>query len=133
MLSGVLPFSHKIEAPGITPDCIWHMECMLEQLNAVMTNSDEIEIKAVISLDALIMRQLEAEIITDVTVKPYDEEKIQALPGIVGYVVKPGDTLWKIAKNFYSTVDSIKTINELKDDKIHPGDRLVLMKKVEEL
>ncbi len=45
------------------------MECMLEQLNAVMTNSDEIEIKAVISLDALIMRQLEAEIITDVTVK----------------------------------------------------------------
>ncbi len=36
-------------------------------------------------------------------------------------------------KNFYSTVDSIKTINELKDDKIHPGDRLVLMKKVEEL
>ncbi len=133
MLSGILPFSHKIEAPGITSECIWHMECMLEQLNAVMTNSDEIEIKAVISLDALIMRQLEAEIITDVTVKPYDEEKIQALPGIVGYVVKPGDTLWKIAKNFYSTVDSIKTINELKDDKIHPGDRLVLMKKVEEL
>lgn len=133
VLAGILPFSHKIEAPGITPDCIWHMECMLEQLGAVMTNSDEIEIKAVINLDALIMRQLEAEIITDVKAKPYDEEKIQALPGIVGYVVKQGDTLWKIAKNFYSTVDSIKTINELKDDKIHPGDRLVLMKKVEEL
>ncbi len=26
------------------------------------------------------------------------KKKIQALPGIVGYVVKPGDTLWKIAK-----------------------------------
>ncbi len=79
------------------------------------------------------MRQLEVEIITNLTAKPYDEEKIQRLPGIVGYIVKPGDTLWKIAKNFYSTVDSIKAINELKDDKIRPGDRLVLMKKVEEL
>ena len=133
MLDGILPFSHKIEAPGITQDCIWHLECGLEQMNAVMTNSDEIEIKAVITLDALIMRQLEVEIITNLTAKPYDEEKIQRLPGIVGYIVKPGDTLWKIAKNFYSTVDSIKAINELKDDKIRPGDRLVLMKKVEEL
>ena len=98
-----------------------------------MINSEEIEIKAVLSLDALIMQQLEAEIITDIMAKPYDMEQIQALPGIVGYVVKPGDTLWKIAKRFYSTVDSIKLINELKDDKIHPGDKLVLMKKVEEI
>ncbi len=133
MLSGVLPFSHKIEAPGITPNCTWQLECAMEQLGAVMINSEEIEIKAVLSLDALIMRKLEAEIITDITAKPYDMEQIQALPGIVGYVVKPGDTLWKIAKKFYSTVDSIKVINELKDDKIRPGDKLVLMKKVEEI
>lgn len=133
MISGVLPFSHKIEAPGITPECVWHLEAGLEQLGAVMINSEEIEIKAVIGLDALIMKQTDAEIISDIKAKPYDMEQIERLPGIVGYIVKPGDTLWKIAKNFYSTVDSIKTINELKEDKIHPGDRLVLMKKVEEL
>lgn len=132
-LSGVLPFSHKIEAPGIAENCTWQLECAVEQLGAVMSNSEEIEIKAVLSLDALIMRQLEAEIITDVTAKPYDMDQIKGLPGIVGYVVKPGDTLWKIAKKFYSTVDSIKVINELKDDKIYPGDKLVLMKKVEEI
>lgn len=133
MISGIVPFTHKIEAVGIDTDCIWHLECGLEQLGAVMINSEEIELKAVLSLDALVMRQLETEIITDITAKPYDMEQIQELPGIVGYVVKPGDTLWKIAKKFYSTVDSIKFINELKDDKILPGDKLVLMKKVEEL
>ena len=106
---------------------------MLEQLNAVMTNSDEIEIKAVISLDALIMRQLEAEIITDVTVKPYDEEKNTGIARNCRLCSKAGRYFMENCKNFYSTVDSIKTINELKDDKIHPGDRLVLMKKVEEL
>ena len=133
MISGVLPFTHKIEAPGITPGCTWHLECAMEQLGAVMINSEEIELKAVLSLDALIMQQLETEIITDITAKPYDMEQIQSLPGIVGYVVKPGDTLWNIAKRFYSTVDSIKFINGLKDDKIRPGDKLVLMRKVEEL
>lgn len=133
VIEGILPFSHKIEAPGITESCTWQLECAVEQLGAVMSNSEEIEIKAVLSLDALIMRQLEAEIITGITSKPYDLEAVKALPGIVGYVVKPGDTLWKIAKKFYSTVDSIKMINELKDDKIHPGDKLVLMKKVEEI
>lgn len=132
-LSGVLPFSHKIEAPGITENCTWQLECAVEQLGAVMSNSEEVEIKAVLSLDALIMNQLETEIITDVTAKPYDMEEIRKLPGIVGYVVKPGDTLWKIAKKFYSTVDSIQVINERKDDKIYPGDKLVLMKKVEEI
>lgn len=133
MLSGVLPFSHKLEAQDITEGCTWQLECAVEQLGAVMMNSEEIEIKAVLSLDALIMQQLETELITDLVSKPYDREQIKKLPGIVGYVVRPGDTLWKIAKKFYSTVDSIKVINELKDDKIHPGDKLVLMKKVEEL
>lgn len=133
MISGILPFTHKIEVPGIGENCIFHLESRLEQMGAVVINGEEIEIKAVINLDALIMKQMETEIITGVTEKPYDMEKIQRLPGIVGYVVKPGDTLWKIAKNFYSTVDSIKMINDLKEEKVRPGDRLVLMKKVEEL
>lgn len=132
-LEGILPFTHKIEVSGMKPGCIFRLEHSLEQLGAVMTNSEEIEVKAVINLDCLVMEELSGEVMTNVTAKPYDLNKIQELPGIVGYIVKPGDTLWKIAKKFYTTVDSIKSINELSDDRIKPGDKLVLMKKVEEL
>ena len=29
------------------------------------------------------------------------------MPGITVYIVKPGDTLWDIAKKFYTTVEEI--------------------------
>ncbi len=132
-MEGILPFSYTVEVNDIQPNCIYQVEHALEQLGTVMLNSEEIEMKAVISLDTLVMDKCEEVIITDVKEHPYDMKKIQELPGIVGYIVKPGDTLWKIAKKFYSTVESIKSINELSDDRIKPGDRLVLMKKVEEI
>ena len=132
-MEGIVPFSYTVEVNDIQPNCIYRVEHALEQLGTVMLNSEEIEMKAVISLDTLVMDKCEEAIITDVKEHPYDMKKIQELPGIVGYIVKPGDTLWKIAKKFYSTVESIKSINELSDDRIKPGDRLVLMKKVEEI
>jgi LysM repeat protein len=61
-------------------------------------------------------------------VEPLDMEKKAASPGMVGYVVGKGDTLWSIARRYYATTDSIRRINELSDDDIKEGDRLLIMK-----
>ncbi len=48
-----------------------------------------------------------------------------AIPGqTVEYEVKPGDTLYGIAKKFHTTVDFIKKRNHLTSDVIRPGQRL---------
>ena len=60
-----------------------------------------------------------------------DMEKLQSMPGIVCYLVQPGDTLWDIAKQFYTTVEEIQKLNDLKGETINPMDSLLLMKKVE--
>ena len=52
------------------------------------------------------------------------------MPGIVGYIVQSGDSLWKIAKKFHTTVESIMSMNELSSEEIRPGDRLILVKEV---
>ena len=52
------------------------------------------------------------------------------MPGIVGYIVQAGDSLWKISKKFHTTVDSIMAMNELSSDEIRIGDRLILVKQV---
>lgn len=42
------------------------------------------------------------------------------------YIVKPGDTLYSIAKTFKTTIDKIKTINNLVTDVIVPGTTLII-------
>jgi LysM repeat protein len=44
---------------------------------------------------------------------------------IVVYTVQPGDTLWKIAKQFRVTVPEIAAQNQISNaDRIYPGQRL---------
>lgn len=48
---------------------------------------------------------------------------------MVIYFVKPGDTLWKIAKQFKSKVEDIARINEIEDEnKIYVGEQLYIPK-----
>lgn len=48
---------------------------------------------------------------------------------MVIYFVKPGDTLWKIAKKYKSTVDDIARINNIENpDKINVGMQLFIPK-----
>ena len=55
-------------------------------------------------------------------------EAIKKLPGMVGYIVKEGDTLWNIAKRYSTTVSNIMEDNGLTSDVIKPGMRLMILK-----
>lgn len=127
---GEIPFSHVIEVQGIHENSNYHISHCLEQLNAVMTGGDEIEIKATLILDTLVMNQIKEPIIKDIQVEPLSMEKIQAVPGLIGYLVKEDDTLWKIAKQYYTTVDHVKEMNDLTSDQIKKGDRLLIVKEM---
>ena len=58
----------------------------------------------------------------------YIQNQLQKAPCIVGYRVQKGDTLWKIAKKYFTSVESIRTINELRSDEINEGDMLLVVK-----
>lgn len=48
---------------------------------------------------------------------------------VIVYFVKPNDTIWKIAKRFRVTMESIIKINNLENpDLIYPGDKLYVIK-----
>jgi membrane-bound lytic murein transglycosylase D len=51
-------------------------------------------------------------------------------PSKIIYRVKRGDTLFGIARLFQTTVDSVKTWNRLRSNRISPGDRLTIYPKV---
>lgn len=126
----VVPFHYVAEAPGIQEDSVYQLNTGLEQLTAVMLGGDAVEIKAVITLDALVLQPVCEPVIASAAEEPADLKKLQQMPGIVGYIVQPGDTLWNIAKKFHTTVDNVMAANGLTEDRIHPGDRLILVKEI---
>ncbi len=126
------PFRCTAECRGIKPDSVYQLNPGLEQLSAVMLGGDMVEIKAVVSLDLLVLQPVSQPTITAIQSAPLDTAKLQSLPGIVGYIVQQGDTLWDIAKKFHTTVDSIAAANELPDSQVKKGTRLLLVKEVGE-
>ena len=93
-----VPFHCVAEARGIREDSVYQLDAGLEQLSAVMMGGDMVEVKAVIALDFLVLQPVCEPVITGAAIHPMDLQKLQELPGIVGYIVQPGDSLWEIAK-----------------------------------
>jgi len=130
-MKGIIPFSQIVELKGMKPGSNYEIKPAIDQLNVMMLDSEEIEVKATINLNAIVFDLITEPIITDVEVADLDLEKLQSMPGIIGYVVKRGDSLWTIAKKYYTTVDNIMAINNLDDDRIKVSDKLIIMKKVD--
>ncbi len=125
-----VPFEYVAEAEGAGEDSVCQLNAGLEQLTAVMLGSGNVEIKAVLSLDLLVLNPVRETVIASVSETPVDMEKLQAMPGVVGYIVQPGDTLWEIAKRFRTTGASVKKMSGLERDEVKAGDRLILVKEV---
>ena len=54
--------------------------------------------------------------------------EVEKRPGVIGYIVKDGDDLWSLAKRFNTTMEGICQVNELPDEKLKVGDRILIFK-----
>ena len=55
-----------------------------------MAGGDAVEVKAQITADVLVLTPVCVQTVAAVTEEPLDTEKLKKMPGIIGYVVKPG-------------------------------------------
>jgi LysM repeat protein len=127
-VSGKIPFHYTMDAKGIKKDNQVRTKVVIEQLNAGMADSDNVEMKAVIQIQALIFTNSEQEFVTDVEVNELDMKKIKNLPQMVVYVAKEGDSLWQIGKKYYVPVAEIKEMNELSQDECKKGQKLLIVR-----
>ncbi len=121
-------FEHRIDAEGIEAIDRYYLDWNVEQVNANMLNASEVEIKAVIALEIIVFKQIEDEFIMDIKEEKMDMEALNNAPFIKGYVVQKGDTLWKLAKENYTTMEKIIETNQLENENIKNGDRLLIIK-----
>ena len=124
----ILPFEYDIEVSGIKDNHVVNLVPSLEQTDAMMLDGNEVECKAVISFSILAFEPKMAKTIMEIKRGPIDLEKRNQMPGMIGYTVKAEDTLWSIAKKYFTTVERIKELNHLKTDEVSMGEKLLVMK-----
>ncbi len=132
-IKGIIPFAQIVEIKGLKPTSTYNVKTAVEQLSVMMLDSEEIEVKAGIGLNAIVFDSITEPIITDIQVSDVDYEKLQSMPSMIGYIVKIHDNLWDIAKKYYTTIDRIQELNGLESDAIKAGDKILIMKKVDKI
>lgn len=126
----IYPFEQFIEMPASEEEVRVEQECQIVQLSAGMQDQTHAEIKATVSIGVMAFAQKETERIVAVREEPLDVEMVQKLPGLVGYIVKSGDTLWNVAKQYHTTVDALMNYNQKKDDSLKAGEKLLIVKEM---
>lgn len=136
-LRAAVPFSNRIQVKPVVLDSLsgkmeYQVNAGLEQLSAMMTGSNEIEIKGVVGLDSICFEPCRTKTIMDCEVSEYEENEFLQFPSIIGYIATGEETLWDIAKKYHTTKESIKNGNRFLADRgnerIKRGDKLLLVK-----
>lgn len=110
-----------IVGEGATVECdLW-----LDNAVAAKTGANGAEVTATLGLFAKALREKDVEIITEMAETERKDVKKTCL---MVYFVQDGDTLWEIAKRYGTTVQSIKSANEMETDDLLSGRKILIPK-----
>ena len=125
-----VPFTLNVEIPEVNEDCRIFVRCQVEQVELSMNTTDQLEVKLGLSVHTMVLCKPDVNRVSDIEVSELDMRRLQELPGMVGYIVQNGDSLWEIAKENHTTVEKIQELNQLSGNEIHKGQKLVILKAV---
>lgn len=124
-----ISFTHDINSDKIGKNFEVNTNIEIESKEFICMPDNTIDIKINMNFLLNIYMKSNVSIVNNINV----EENTECSKGssMVIYFVKEGDTLWKIAKRFKSTIDEIAQVNNIENvDKINIGDQLYIPKYV---
>lgn len=119
-----LPFEFSMDMDGVSQNSNIETNMEVKVQDFITGAPGEIEAKIEIEFQSDVSK---IEKLTIIDAIEREENKRSETYSAVIYFVKPGDTLWKIAKRFKSTIEDIARVNEIEDvNKIYPGQQLFI-------
>lgn len=119
-----IPFNCAVEIPGSKIDMGCIAKVSLESVEASV-EANTIAIKGIVEVYGRVNYGTHKEFLVDMI--PVEGEKPSKKASITIYVVQKGDNLWKIAKKYHTTMDTILKVNELENsDAIRMGQKLII-------
>lgn len=119
-----LPFTFNMDCAGAIPTSKIETNIEITLQDFTIMPDESIDIKIDLEFLVNLSNSQNMQVIEEVNV---DETRQNERYSLIIYFVKPGDTLWKIAKKFRSTISNIAKINGIEDEnKINVGQQLFI-------
>jgi LysM repeat protein len=112
MVNEELPFSTAVEIPDSKIDMQCITKASLENIEASI-EANTIAVKAVITIYGRVNYTVQKDFLVELS--PIEGELPKKKASITLYAVQPGDTLWKIAKQYLTSIEELMKINSLED------------------
>lgn len=122
-----IPFRYLLETSGIPAADFCSLRIHLENLTASGAG-ETWEVKGILSFEMAAFHRAKEDVIQEIELCEPDAEKYKKTPGMVGYVVKPGDSLWDIGKRYMVSLESLKEMNHLSRDEVRAGDKMLIIR-----
>lgn len=120
----VIPFNFNMDFEGVNTNSDISANVEIGTKDFIITSTGEIEAKLDINFNVTSTNTVLVNIIDDIS---EEENRGESTSSLVIYYAKEGDTIWKIAKTFKSTVDEITRINGIENEnKLDIGKQLFI-------
>ncbi len=122
-----LPIAGLIDFPGIAPGVLLRTHLSLESLNLEMTGERMLRLTGEIRVRAFGRTPRAMMMLRDCAlVLPVDPA---TRPSMLFYVAQPGDTLWKVARRYETTVETLVRANQVVNQELlEAGQKLIIPK-----
>ena len=125
-----LPIEQLIEVPESDNPGWYELQTDIQQLQVNLLDGMEYEVKATVNLSVIAFEDVRIEKILSAEEVGLDMEELQNQPGFVGYVVQENESLWDIAKNYHTTVEQIMRTNNLREEELPRGSKIMIVKEI---
>lgn len=124
VLEQEIPFRIVTDIAGLSPYMTVKTNITLKNMWFDRINSKQVEINAGIELRAVAYQESSFCIFEDLGMIPVSDKT----SNIVLYIVKSSDSLWNIAKCFRTSMDSLIQINDMENNMVYSGQKLLIIK-----
>ncbi len=129
----MIPYRQVIETKGArnNADTSANVDVSLEHVGFNMLSKNEVEVRCLLNFNTLVTENKDGNIINEINFSDIDKSILDSVASMTIYVVQPNDSLWKIAKQYNTSIEELLLINDIENPNVlYPGQKLLILKKI---
>ena len=124
-----IPFEVETANPQNDSNINVENDLLLKNLKYKFENNGDVSIEGTMEINTKTSKSTNMNIIDNIQISDKDNTLNDDYDSLILYIVQTGDSLWKIAKKFNSTIDDIARMNGIEDtNKLDMGQKLYIPK-----